>query len=31
MFPQARALFDDDQLRELGEMMEERRASLEAM
>lgn len=31
MFPHARALFDDDQLRELGEMMEERRASIEAM
>jgi hemerythrin superfamily protein len=31
MFAQARELFDDDQLRELGEMMEERRASIEAM
>lgn len=31
MFTQARTLFDDDQLRELGEMMEERRSSLEAM
>lgn len=31
MFAHARALFDDDQLRELGEMMEERRASIEAM
>jgi hypothetical protein len=31
MFTQARELFDDDQLRELGEMMEERRASIEAM
>lgn len=31
MFVQARSLFDDDQLRELGEMMEERRASIEAM
>lgn len=31
MFAQARSLFDDDQLRELGEMMEERRASIEAM
>jgi hemerythrin superfamily protein len=31
MFPQARALFDDAQLRELGDMMEERRSSVEAM
>jgi hemerythrin superfamily protein len=31
MFVQARSLFQDDQLRELGEMMEERRASIEAM
>lgn len=31
MFAQARELFDDDQLRELGEMMEERRTSIEAM
>jgi hemerythrin superfamily protein len=31
MFARARELFDDDQLRELGEMMEERRASIEAM
>jgi hemerythrin superfamily protein len=31
MFAQARSLFEDDQLRELGDMMEERRASIEAM
>jgi hemerythrin superfamily protein len=31
MFVQARSLFEDDQLRELGEMMEQRRASVEAM
>jgi hemerythrin superfamily protein len=31
MFVQARSLFEDDQLRELGDMMEERRASVEAM
>jgi hemerythrin superfamily protein len=31
MFPVARQLFDEDQLRELGDMMQERRDTIEAM
>ena len=31
MFPQARALFTDEQLRELGDMMQARRDAIEAM
>ena len=31
MFPQARALFSDEQLRELGDMMQARKDSVEAM
>jgi hypothetical protein len=31
MFPQARALFSDEQLRELGDLMQARRETIEAM
>lgn len=31
MFPQARKLFDDQQLRELGDLMQTRRVTIEAM